>query len=86
MSQHSRRPLLDEGESLRRQFAQVPGLPFQEVLTATAVEDAFRAEGGQSYDCVYTPLTTVRLTSPAARQHPDSRRVGSCCSRHSPLH
>jgi len=61
MPQHSQRPLLDQVESLRRQFAQAPGLPFGDVLTAVDVEDAFRAEGVQGYDCVYTPLTTLRL-------------------------
>ena len=61
MSQHSRRPLFDQVETLARQFAQAPGLPFRDVLSARAVEDAFQAEQVTSYDCVYTPLTTVRL-------------------------
>lgn len=63
MPQHSRRPLLDQVDSLRRQFAQAPGLPFGDVLATVAVEEAFRAEGEgvAGYDCVYTPLTTVRL-------------------------
>jgi hypothetical protein len=61
MTQHSRRPLFDQVETLARQFAQAPGLPFREVLSASAVEEAFRAEQVTGYDCVYTPLTTVRL-------------------------
>jgi hypothetical protein len=54
---------LDQVDSLRRQFAQAPGLPFGDVLATVAVEEAFRAEGEgvAGYDCVYTPLTTVRL-------------------------
>lgn len=61
MTQHSRQTLCDQVDSLRRQFAQAPGLPFGEVLSPTAVEEAFQAESGTSYDCVYTPLITVRL-------------------------
>jgi Transposase DDE domain len=61
MPQSTRRPLIDQVESLWRQFAQAPGLPFREVLSAAQVEDAFRAEEVVSCDCVYTPLTTVRL-------------------------
>jgi hypothetical protein len=61
MAQHNHRLILDQVESLGRQFAQAPGLPFAEVLTAVEVDEAFRAEGVESYDCVYTPLTTIRL-------------------------
>src|SRR5207244_6895089 len=48
-------------ESLWRQFAQAPGLPFRDILTAERVAGAFRAENITSGDCVYTPLTTIRL-------------------------
>jgi len=61
MSQHIHRPIFDQVESFRRQFAQAPGLPFGEVLGTEPVEEAFRAEQVESCDCVYTPLTTVRL-------------------------
>lgn len=61
MTQHSPRSLADQVQSLRRQFAQTPGLPFDDVLADDAVQQAFHAEGGSGYDCVYTPLTTVRL-------------------------
>jgi hypothetical protein len=61
MSQHAPRPIADQVESLWRQFAQAPALPFRDVLSAQAVAAAFRAEHVTSYDCVYTPLTTVRL-------------------------
>jgi hypothetical protein len=36
-------------------------LPFRDVLPPAAVEHAFRAERGTHSDCVYSPLTTVRL-------------------------
>jgi hypothetical protein len=52
MSQSTPRPRLDQVESLWRQFAQVPGLPFREVLTAVQVEEAFRAEPVAICDCV----------------------------------
>lgn len=61
MAQHSRRPLSNQVESLRRQFAQTPGLPFGDVLSPTGVEQAVLAEQAISYDCIYTPLTTIRL-------------------------
>jgi hypothetical protein len=61
MTPHTPRSLADQVQSLRRQFAQAPGLPFADVLADDAVQQAFHAEGGSGYDCVYTPLTTVRL-------------------------
>jgi hypothetical protein len=61
MTQHNHPPSLDQVDSLRRQFAQTSGLPFGDVLAPAAVEQAFQAERGTHYDCVYTPLTTVRL-------------------------
>jgi hypothetical protein len=61
MVQRTPRPRVEQVDLLARQFAQAPGLPFGEVLGATAVEEAFRAEQVSGYDCVYTPLTTVRL-------------------------
>jgi hypothetical protein len=61
MSQHSQSAILDHVASLRRQFAQTPGLPFRDVLPVSAIEEAFRAEKVEGYDRVYTPLTTIRL-------------------------
>ena len=61
MCQHNRSSILDQVESLRRQFGQRLGLPFGDVLPAAVVEEAFRAEQVEGYDCVYTPLTTIRL-------------------------
>lgn len=78
MAQHTHRLILDQVESLGRQFAQTPGLPFGDVLTAVEVEEAFRAEGVQGYDCVYTPLTTVRmLLSQALDPDPSLRQAVS---------
>ncbi len=70
MSQHSHPAVLHQVDSLRRQFAQAPGLPFAEVLSASQVEAAFRAERVEGHECVYTPLTTVRLLL-AQALHPD---------------
>jgi hypothetical protein len=61
MAQHSRRPVFDQMEALRRQFAQIPGLPFGDVLTPARLAQALQAEHETHYDCVYTPLTTIRL-------------------------
>lgn len=78
MSQHIRRPNFDQVELFRRQFAQAPGLPFGDVLAAEPVEEAFRAEQVESCDCVYTPLTTVRmLLSQAIDPDPSLRQAVS---------
>jgi DDE family transposase len=61
MVQRNPRPLSQQVESLWRQFAQAPGLPFRDLLAVEAVQEAFRAESVRSYDSVYTPLTTIRL-------------------------
>jgi hypothetical protein len=61
MAYSTRVSLGNQVESLTRQFAQAPGLPFTDVLTAEQVQAAFDAEGVEAIDCVYTPLTTVRL-------------------------
>src|SRR6266478_741481 len=47
-------------ESLRRQVAQTPGLPFGEVLDAPTVERVLEQEEVHSRECVFTPLVTVR--------------------------
>jgi hypothetical protein len=61
MAHSTRRPGRGQVESLARQFAQAPGLPFGDVLTAAHVQAAFDAEGVRAIDCAYTPLTTVRM-------------------------
>jgi hypothetical protein len=61
MVQRNPRPRCQQVESLRRQFALAPGLPFGDLLSEEAVQQAFRAECGHGYDRVYTPLVTVRL-------------------------
>lgn len=54
-------PLWNQVESLARQFAQAPGLPFADVLSPEHVQAVFEAEGVAGIDCVYTPLATVRM-------------------------
>jgi hypothetical protein len=61
MPHSTRAPLWNQVESLARQFAQAPGLPFADVLCPQRVQTAFEAEGVADLDCVYTPLATVRL-------------------------
>jgi Transposase DDE domain len=78
MSQHSHRSVLDQVESLERQFAQAPGLPFRDVLSEANVAAAFQAERLQWHDCVYTPLTTLRmLLSQAIHPDPSLRQAVS---------
>ncbi len=61
MFQSTRGRIGDQVESLRRQFAQVPGLPFADLLDADTVERTLLRERVARRECVYTPLTTVRL-------------------------
>lgn len=61
MAHSTRISLCNQVESLTRQFAQAPGLPFADVLRAEHVQAAFDAEGVEAIDCIYTPLTTVRM-------------------------
>ena len=68
MSQHTHRPILDQVELLSRQFAQAPGLPFGDVLSAAAVEDAFRAEHVHGYDCVYRIIGSRAFVWASARR------------------
>jgi len=78
MSEHIQGRILNQVESLRRQFSQVTGLPFADVLKNESVEQAFAAEGVESCDCVYTPLTTVRmLLSQALDPDPSLRQAVS---------
>src|SRR5207244_3981072 len=61
MAYSTRTPLADQVESLARQFAQRTGLPFVDVLDAQQLQAALQAEDVPTLDCVYTPLTTVRM-------------------------
>lgn len=53
--------LVNQVQALWRRFAQAPGLPFSDVLSSEQVEAALQAEQVDSCDCVYSPLTTIRM-------------------------
>lgn len=61
MPQSTRTPPWNQVESLAGRFAQVPGPPFADVLSSEEVQAAFAAEGVEGIDCVYAPLTPVRM-------------------------
>jgi hypothetical protein len=46
-------------ETLQRQFAQAPGLPFAELLPAPWVTQLLQEQDGVFYDRIYTPLVTL---------------------------
>jgi hypothetical protein len=48
-------------ESLQRQFAQAPGLPFAELLPAELVARLLQEQDALFYDRIYTPLITLSL-------------------------
>lgn len=46
-------------ESLQRQFAQAPGLPFAELLPAALIARLLQEQDAVFYDRIYTPLVTL---------------------------
>ena len=46
-------------ESVRRQFGQADGLPFDQVLSAEQIEEALRAENVSWREIVFTPVVTL---------------------------
>jgi len=46
-------------ESLHRQFAQTPGLPFAELLPAERITQLLQEQDATFYDRIYTPLVTL---------------------------
>jgi IS4 transposase len=46
-------------ETLQRQFAQAPGLPFAELLPAELVTQLLQEQDAVFYDRIYTPLVTL---------------------------
>jgi hypothetical protein len=48
-------------ESLQRQFAHAPGLPFAELLPAELITQLLQEMGTQFHDRIYTPLVTLAM-------------------------
>lgn len=61
MMEHIGARMARQVKAIWRQFAQVPGLPFREVLSIEQVDAALQAEDVTSGDCVYAPVTTIRM-------------------------
>src|SRR4051794_18306500 len=59
MHPHGQARFRQQVGSLRRQFLQVGGLPFADVLSADLVAEVLAAVSGVWYDRVYTPLVTL---------------------------
>lgn len=53
--------VVSQVESLQRQFAQAPGLPFAELLPAELVAQLLQEQDALFYDRIYTPLVTLSL-------------------------
>lgn len=59
---HSNGPsLVRQVESIRRQFAQAPGLPFAQLLPTTLIHGLLHEHGLDCRDRIYTPLVTLAL-------------------------
>src|ERR1017187_1458247 len=90
MSHSNHGSVASQVESLKRQFAQAPGLPFAELLPAELIAGLLQEHGAESCDRIYTPLLTLAMfVSQCTEADPRSeeRRVGKeCRSRWSPYH
>jgi hypothetical protein len=53
--------LLSQVESIQRQFAQAPGLPFAQLLPTTLLHELRQEHGIDYRDRLYTPLVTLAL-------------------------
>ncbi len=61
MSHRNLGSVASQVESLHRQFAQAPGLPFAELLPAELITQLVREQGTEFYDRIYTPLVTLAM-------------------------
>jgi Transposase DDE domain len=61
MSHSNHGAVASQVESLQRQFAQAPGLPFADLLPTELVAKLVRDQAGEFYDRIYTPLVTLAM-------------------------
>jgi hypothetical protein len=61
MSHSNHGSVVSQVESLKRQFAQAPGLPFAELLPAELIARLLQEHGAESCDRIYTPLLTLAM-------------------------
>jgi hypothetical protein len=61
MPHSNHRSLVSQVESIQRQFAQAPGLPFAQLLPTTLLHTLLQEHGIEYRDRIYTPLTTLAL-------------------------
>jgi hypothetical protein len=61
MSHRNQGSVASQVESLQRQFAQAPGLPFAELLPAALITQLLQEQDAEFYDRIYTPLVTLAM-------------------------
>jgi hypothetical protein len=61
-------------ESLQRQFAQAPGLPFAEFLPAELITQLLQELGTEFHDRIYTPLVTLAMLLSQCQDADQSQR------------
>jgi Transposase DDE domain len=61
MPHSNRGPVVSQVESLRRQFAQAPGLPFADLLPAELIAELLNKQDTTFYDRIYTPEVTLAM-------------------------
>jgi len=61
MSHSNQGSVASQAETLQRQFAQAPGLPFAELLAPELIEELFRKHQVKTRDRIYTPLITLAM-------------------------
>jgi Transposase DDE domain len=54
-------PVVSQVESLQRQFAQAPGLPFADLLPAELIAQLLAKQKTKFYDRIYTPEVTLAM-------------------------
>jgi Transposase DDE domain len=61
MPHSNRGPIVSQVESLQRQFAQAPGLPFADLLPTALILDLLDKQDTTFYDRIYTPEVTLAM-------------------------
>src|SRR6266487_2404124 len=61
MAHSNQGPVANQVESLQRQFAQAPGLPFADLLAPELLDELFRKHEVKTRDRIYTPLITLAM-------------------------
>lgn len=74
MSHSNQVSFASQVESIQRQFAQTPGLPFAQLLPTKLIEELLQEHGVEFRDRIYTPLITLAMFLSQCRDEDQSLR------------